>query len=61
MPPEIINEVNTENYQYSVWERAEKNRILNLGCDTSKKTALWQSKFPRFISDDSWMETATVW
>lgn len=59
MTPELINEVNAENYQYSRWEREQKNKILAL-TDTRKKQSLWNALFPKMTHDDAWMDNATV-
>jgi hypothetical protein len=57
--PETINEVNAENYQYSCWEREQKNKILALS-NPSKKQVLWNQLFPKMAHDDNWMLEAKV-
>lgn len=60
MTIDTIMEMQAEERAYRTWEREEKNRILAL-TNTQKKQTLWSKLFPPFQSDDSWMDSATVW
>lgn len=46
MEPDTINQINREAYQYSKWEREEKNRILSMN-NVQRKQTLWNQLFPQ--------------
>lgn len=56
---DMINVQNTESYQYSQWEREQKNKILAMH-DTQKKQMAWQRMFPKMERSDDWMLIANV-
>jgi len=43
---DTVNEINSENYQYSKWEREQKNIILGMS-NVARKQTLWTQLFPR--------------
>ena len=49
-----INTVNSEHYQYIMWERAKKNNIINM-TDPVKKQVAWNKVFPTYILTDDYL------
>lgn len=57
--PDVMMEVQTEEYGYRKWEREQKNRILAMH-NVEKKREAWSKLFPTMVLDDAWLNDADV-